>query len=146
MSIISTTSMLEFQELIRKVRESRYLKDWERQISKFSRLLQKEGNIIWSSTPNLPQLHNSTDPASTPSQLGRNAGRAGTHSQASSVSPTSQEGMQALQALIPRQGVLVSQPDRGAGSTGTHSQAGSPPTRKECRQCRHSFPTGSATP
>ena len=50
-SIISTTSMLEYHELIDKVRESRYLKVRVRQISKFNRLLQKEGNITWSSTP-----------------------------------------------------------------------------------------------
>ena len=46
-SIISTPSMLECQELINKVREFRYLKVWERQIDKFDRLLQKEGNITW---------------------------------------------------------------------------------------------------
>ena len=46
-SIISTTSMLECQELIDKVRESRFLKVRERQISKFNRLLQKEGyNLV----------------------------------------------------------------------------------------------------
>ena len=41
-SIISTTSMLECQEFIDKVREFRYLKVWERQISKFDRLLQRK--------------------------------------------------------------------------------------------------------
>ena len=44
-SIISTTSMLECQELTDKVRESRYLKVRARQINKFNRILQKEGNI-----------------------------------------------------------------------------------------------------
>ena len=66
-SIISTTSMLECQELIDKVKESRHLKFRARQINKFNRLLQKEGNITWSSTPN-PQLVYSTGQASTPSQ------------------------------------------------------------------------------
>ena len=50
-SIISTTSLLECQELIDKVRESRYLKVRTRQFNKFNRLLQKEGNITCSSTP-----------------------------------------------------------------------------------------------
>ena len=61
-SIISTTSMQKYQELIDKVREFRYLKVRERQISTFSRLLHKEGNIIWSGTPNpyAPQPGSST--------------------------------------------------------------------------------------
>ena len=42
--------MLECQELIDKVRESRYLKIRARKINKFNKLLQKEGNITWSST------------------------------------------------------------------------------------------------
>ena len=87
--------------------------------------------------------------------------------------PTSQEGVQVVQAIIPRkvalilspggvQAVLIPQlgrstgsagahshagstnpqPKRSAGNAGTHSQAGStnPPARKECRQCRCSFP------
>ena len=70
-SIISTTSMPECQELIDKVRESRYLKVRTRQISKFNRLLQKEGNITWLSTSNPIQPGNSTGPSSTPSQPGR---------------------------------------------------------------------------
>ena len=56
-------------------------------------------------------------------------------------------GVQAVQALIPRQAVLGLNPGRSVGSTGAHSQAGSanpqprqavlvPPVRKECR---HSF-------
>ena len=53
-SISLSTSLLECQELIDKVRESRYLKVRERQINKFNRLLQKEGNITWLSNPNPP--------------------------------------------------------------------------------------------
>ena len=40
-SIISTTLMLDCQELIDKVKEFRYLKVWERQINNFNRLLLK---------------------------------------------------------------------------------------------------------
>ena len=45
-------------------------------------------------------------------------------------------------ALIVRQAALTFSPGRSAGSAGAHSQAGSisPPARKECRQCRYSFP------
>ena len=41
-----------------------------------------------------------------------------------------------------RQTVLSLSPGRSVGRAGTHSKAGSanPPARKECRQCRHSFP------
>ena len=68
-----------------KVREFRYLKVRERQISKFNRLLQKEGNIIWSSTPN-PNSH----------QPGSSTGQA-----VLTLNP-SWEGAQAVQALNPR--------------------------------------------
>ena len=44
--------MQQCQELIDKVREFRYLKVRGRQVNKFNRLLQKEGNITCSSTPN----------------------------------------------------------------------------------------------
>ena len=59
----------------------------QRANDKFNRLLQKEGNITWSSTPSPPKLGNSMGPVSA---------------------PPSQEGMQAGQTLIPRQVVLVS--------------------------------------
>ena len=58
----------------------------QRANDKFNRLLQKEGNITWSSTPSPPKLGNSMGPVSAPSQPGGNAGRADTHSQAGSVS------------------------------------------------------------
>ena len=144
-SIISTMSMLECQELIDKVREFSYLKVRERQISKFNRLLQKEGNMTWSSIPpNPPQPGSSAGPASTPSQPGRSVGRAGTHSQTGSINPPklgrsasrpgthsqegsinppSWEGVQAVQVLISRQAALIP-----------------PSAKKECRQCRNSFP------
>ena len=85
--MISTLSLLECQELIDNIRESRYLKVREKPINKFNRLLQKEGNVTWLSIPNHPQLGNSAGPASIPSQLGMNAGRAGTHLQADSTDP-----------------------------------------------------------
>ena len=51
-SIVSNTSMLECQEIIDKGREQRYIKARARQINKFDRLLQKEGNKTWLSMPN----------------------------------------------------------------------------------------------
>ena len=51
-SRISSPSMQQYQEFRDKVREFRYLKVRERQINKFNRLLQKEGNITWLSNPN----------------------------------------------------------------------------------------------
>ena len=114
--------MLEYQELIDKVRDFRYLNVRESQIGKFNRLLQKEGNITWSSIPpNPPKTGSSAGLASVPSQLGRSAGRAGSHFQVDNINPLSWEGVQV-----------------GAGD---HSQAGSinPPARKECMQCSHSF-------
>ena len=44
-SIISNTSMKECQELIDKVSEFRHSKVKQRQINKFNRLIEKEGNI-----------------------------------------------------------------------------------------------------
>ena len=79
--------MLECQELIDKVREFRYLKVRERQISKFNRLLQKEGNITWSSTPLIPFNQEVV--------------------QAQPVLPPRQEGVQEGQAFIPRQAGLI---------------------------------------
>ena len=105
-SLISTTSMLECQELKDKVRESRCLKLRARQIRKFNSLFQKERNIACSSTHNPPQLGSSADPSSAPSQLRRNAGREGTQSQAGNVSP------QADSVSIPK-------PGRSTGSAGT---------------------------
>ena len=49
-SIISNTSMKKHQELIDKVREFRHFKVKQRQINKFNRLIEKEGNITWSGT------------------------------------------------------------------------------------------------
>ena len=161
--------MIECQGLIDKVREFRYLKVRERQINKFNRLLQKQGNITWSGIPNPPQPGSSAGPASTPSQPGRRTGRAsalsqacntnpqprrsagtysqtgstnpslqsdtsqprrcaGTHSQEGSANPhssqtlLSQEGVQAMQAHIPRQAVPF--PHQLGRSAGTLSQAG----------------------
>ena len=91
---------------------------------------------------NPPQPGSSAGPASAPSQLGTNSGRAGTYSQTGSVNPLSQEGVQAVQLLIPRQAVLtlshegvqalipgqavlISSSARGSvGSVGSLSQAG----------------------
>ena len=87
-SKISITSMQRCQELIDKVREFRYLKVRERQINKFNRLLQKEGNITWSSTPKTLTL---------------NQGIA----QAQAELTLSWEGVQAVQALNPRQAALT---------------------------------------
>ena len=126
MSIISTNSMQKCWELIGKVRELRFLKGRERQISKINRLLQKKGNITWLSTPSNPNSHQpgrcmgsvsdnplsklgrsaGTQPqaASANPQQKRSAGNAGTHSQAGSANPPlSQEEVQAGISLIPRQ-------------------------------------------
>ena len=117
--------MLEYQELIDRVKVSRYLKYRARQISKFNRLQQKEGNIIWSSTPNLPQLGNSAGPANAPSQPGSSAGSAGAQSQAGSVSTqtgnistSSQKGVQAVQTLSPKQVIVA--PPAGKGMQAAH--------------------------
>ena len=160
--MISSISMLECQELIDKVRESRYLKVRARQISKFNILLQNKGNITWSSTPYPPQLGNNTGPASAPSQLGSNAGRAGSHFQALSVSPQAgsvsipQPGRSTSSAGTQSQaGCISPRPGRNAVSAVTQSQAGSvspqagsvsPSARKECRQCKCSFPGRQCKP
>ena len=123
-SIISATSMLECLELIDKVSESGYLKVRARQISKFNRLLQKEGNLTWSST--LPELDNSAGLASTPSQPGRNTGRAGAESQADSVS-FPQPGRKACSAGTQSQAGNVSPQ---AGSVSTQADRVSPPSRE----------------
>ena len=125
-TVISTTSMLKCQELIDKAREFRYLKGRERQISKFNRLLQKEGKITWSSTPN-PNSHqpgSSIGPhgANPQSQPGRSAGSTCTQPQAVNANP---------------------QPGMSTCNANAHSQTGSanpPSARRKCRQGRHSLP------
>ena len=62
-----------------------------RQNSKFNRLLQKEGNITWLSTP-LTQIPINQGITHTPAML---------------TLCSSQEGVQAVQALNPRQSVLT---------------------------------------
>ena len=58
-SILPSTSMKECQELIDKVSEFRHSKVVQRQIYKFNKLMQKEGNIIW---PSLQGAQASTSP------------------------------------------------------------------------------------
>ena len=86
--------MQKYHQLLDKVRDFRYLKVRERQISKFNSLLQKVGNISWSSIPpnaNSHQPRSSTGPGSTNSLLqpGMSAGNADIHSQATSTNPPS---------------------------------------------------------
>ena len=84
-SIISNTSMKKCQELIDKVSEFRHLKVKERQINKFNRLVQKEGNITWSSAP--PRRQYSTLPwanSASPQPEG-STDSTGAHSQAGST-------------------------------------------------------------
>ena len=72
MSIVTTTTMQQCQELIDKVREFWYLKIMERQINKFNRLLQKqEGNITYAGNPPNPHPGRSIGSAQSP-QSGQN--------------------------------------------------------------------------
>ena len=86
-SIISNTSINRWQELIDKVSEFRHFKVKQRQINKFNRLLEKEGNITWSGTP------------------GAQAGIA--FCQAARVSSSQVGSAIPLQLALPRQSVLL---------------------------------------
>ena len=85
-SLVLNSTMEKCKEFIEKVSELRFIKIKERQVNKFNKLIQKQGNITWfSAVPSAgnPQANNSS---ASPVRSQAPQAQAGTDTQAISTS------------------------------------------------------------